>query len=266
MRWLALLLVTACVEPGSFVKAPLGDPATTSSTTATAGDSGSGTPSGAGDSGNVESDLCPPEMAEIEGPSGPFCIDRYEAALEGWSPYEVPSADAVAVSGPGYLPQGYISADVAAEACANAGKRLCGREEWEITCQGQPPTTYPYGDTYRAGACNEGRPGHPVVDLFGDATDWSMDQMNDPRINQQADTVDPSGANLDCVTESGVFDLHGNLHEWIDDPNGTFKGGFYVDAVLNGPGCGYTTTAHGTSYHDYSTGFRCCADAGFAAP
>jgi hypothetical protein len=52
----------------------------------------------------------------------------------------------------------------------------------------------------------------------------------------------------------------GNLHEWIADPRGTFKGAFYVDTVINGDGCRYTTTAHNNQYWDYSTGFRCCAD------
>ena len=54
--------------------------------------------------------------------------------------------------------------------------------------------------------------------------------------------------------------MHGNLHEWVADVDGTFRGGFYADAVLNGTGCLYRTTAHAASYHDYSTGFRCCAD------
>ena len=58
-----------------------------------------------------------------------------------------------------------------------------------------------------------------------------------------------------------MFDLHGNLHEWVDDPDGTFRGGFYADASINGDGCLYVTTRHDFSYHDYSTGFRCCADA-----
>jgi hypothetical protein len=53
----------------------------------------------------------------------------------------------------------------------------------------------------------------------------------------------------------------GNLHEWTSDPEGTFRGGFYVDTVINGPGCLYRTTAHDRAHWDYSTGFRCCADA-----
>ena len=45
------------------------------------------------------------------------------------------------------------------------------------------------------------------------------------------------------------------------DPAGTFRGGFFVDTQLNGNGCLYVTTVHDTTYADYSTGFRCCADA-----
>ena len=55
--------------------------------------------------------------------------------------------------------------------------------------------------------------------------------------------------------------MMGNVHEWTADPAGTFRGGYYVDTVENGNGCLYATTAHDTSYSDYSTGFRCCADA-----
>ena len=43
--------------------------------------------------------------------------------------------------------------------------------------------------------------------------------------------------------------------------HGRFRGGWYGDAENNGPGCTYVTSAHEPTYHDYSTGFRCCADA-----
>jgi hypothetical protein len=198
---------------------------------------------------------CPPGMANL----GAFCIDRWEAHLVAHSPYEVPDEDGIADAAEGVMPQGYISGDVAAAACDNAGKRLCTVEEWMYACEGEEARTYPYGDAYDPDACNDTRSSHPVVDYWGDDPDmWDSEHMNDPGINQQPDTVDPAGANPDCVTPDGVYDLHGNLHEWVSDPDGTFKGGFYVDAVINGAGCSYTTTAHGFTYHDYSTGFRCC--------
>ncbi len=198
---------------------------------------------------------CPAYMAEIED----FCIDRYEAWLDGQSPFHVPAAG-VAVTGPGQIPQGYISGDVAADACDAAGKRLCTVDEWLRACQGPDVTLYPYGDDYDLYACNDTRGQHPIVELFGPNPDWSPTEMNDPRVNQLPDSLAAGGDFPDCVSADGVFDMHGNLHEWIEDAAGTFKGGFYVDAVINGPGCTYTTTAHTMDYHDYSTGFRCCQD------
>ena len=53
----------------------------------------------------------------------------------------------------------------------------------------------------------------------------------------------------------------GNVHEWTAAASGTFRGGFYADTVVNGNGCLYRTTAHNDQHWDYSTGFRCCADA-----
>lgn len=194
--------------------------------------------------------------------AGDVCVDRWEAHLVDASPYEVPEGG-VATSAEGEVPQGYISGDVAALACEAAGKRLCSLDEWMRACGGPDGTTWPYGDTYDANACNDTYAGgHPVIDYFGTSSGiWDSEHMNDAGINQQPGTLDASGANPGCVTPEGIYDLHGNLHEWIADPDGTFKGGFYADAEINGEGCGYTTTAHSTDYHDYSTGFRCCRDA-----
>ncbi len=213
---------------------------------------------------------CPEGMVLVDQR---VCVDRFEAALEErqsdgtWLPadpwFVVDGRDVRAVPADGLVPQGYISGDEAADACAAAGKRLCTSDEWLAACQGPDGTTWPYGDAHVADACNDTYPGgHPVIDLFGHSDVWDMTHMNDPGINQQPDTVEPGGAHPDCVSAWGVYDLHGNLHEWVSDAAGVFRGGFYADAEINGPGCGYATTAHATSYHDYSTGFRCCADPG----
>ena len=58
--------------------------------------------------------------------------------------------------------------------------------------------------------------------------------------------------------ELEVHDMVGNLDEWVDDPEGTFVGGFYARARKDG--CAATVRSHGFDYADYSTGFRCCAD------
>ena len=85
--------------------------------------------------------------------------------------------------------------------------------------------------------------------------------MDHPMINQLENTLRKTGLRSGCTNDYGVFDMVGNLHEWTDEPSGTFRGGYYMDTRKNGEGCNYATTAHSKSYHDYSTGFRCCMEA-----
>ncbi|MEO8180679.1 MAG: SUMF1/EgtB/PvdO family nonheme iron enzyme [Deltaproteobacteria bacterium] len=232
---------------------------------------------------------CPDDMAEVPGESGIFCVDRYEAALvrrqaggksTPWpsnKPVDGSESEVIAVSRAAQKPQGYISGVQATLACQQAGKRLCLPSEWQAACRGPEHTRYPYGDTRRAGVCNDrfDKPTeHPVTRLFeltkkrGDhpAQMWTPSFMNDPRLHELPSTVTSTGAFSKCTNAYGVFDMVGNLHEWVADPKGTFMGGFFMDTRLNGEGCAYRTTAHDFGYHDYSTGFRCCADAGKPRP
>ncbi len=206
---------------------------------------------------------CPAGMRLVDT----FCVDRYEAFLVSYpdedpvSPYFNPGAlDVMAKSAAGAVPQGYITGVQAEEACLNAGKRLCSDDEWLRACQGPADWTYPYGDDLVLGQCNDHRDEHPVVEYFMTTDDWIWSELGNPCINQLHDSLAETGAFSDCETAEGLSDMMGNLHEWTNDPNGTFRGGFYVDTVVNGPGCLYATTAHDVNHWDYSTGFRCCAD------
>jgi hypothetical protein len=222
--------------------------------------------------------LCPPEMASIDDA---YCIDRYEASLveilpngdeRAWSPFEALDrqngafgrAPVVrAVSSQGVTPQAYISEVQAKLACARSGKRLCKAPEWKRACMGPAHSTYPYGHRNEPGRCNDhGR--SPMLALFnlGGGTKpsaWTP-HMNDPALNRLTGTVAPTGSHAGCTNDYGVYDMVGNVHEWVDDPDGTFLGGFYLDTHQLGDGCNYRTPGHDVYYHDYSTGFRCCAD------
>jgi sulfatase modifying factor 1 len=133
---------------------------------------------------------------------------------------------------------------------------------------GPRKTTFPYGSARVVGRCNDN--GRSAMRFFNAHLDnkpehrWMWGQsgnMIDPRLNQLAGTLTRTGERASCTNDYGVFDMVGNLHEWVDDPDGTFQGGYYLDTHLNGDGCNYRTTAHPISHADYSTGFRCCADA-----
>lgn len=226
---------------------------------------------------------CPQEMTLIVLSEGSYCIDRWEASLRvveatgqerPWPGNHRP--DPVehlvrAVSEPGRSPQGYISGEQAIWACERSRKRLCHVDEWVRACRGPDGTTYPYGNERQANVCNDRFKiidKHPVVRLYrqeagADADPrgmWGSRWMNDPRLHEYDHTVTKTGAMSGCTNGYGVYDMVGNLHEWVADPNGTFLGGFFLDTFQNGEGCEYRTVAHPVEYHDYSTGFRCCAD------
>ncbi len=215
--------------------------------------------------------MCPVEMANVDGR---FCVDRWEGALEEiaedgralpWPASTVLDAAKRyrAVSSAGIVPQAYISGLQAAEACRVAHKRLCDASEWRLACSGSQGTVYPYGTTYIENRCNDH--GRAPMYVFYPQVEksWALvtnTDMNDPRLDLLENTVAKTGEHTGCVNDWGLYDMVGNLHEWTADPSGTFQGGYYLDTRVNGEGCAYRTTAHDFDYHDYSTGFRCCAD------
>ena len=232
---------------------------------------------------------CPPEMALI----GKSCVDRWEAHLardEGGTLVDHPHFERlvsgvryVAKSEAGHYPQGYISRKESDAACKNAGKRLCSMGEWLRACQGKRWSQYPYGPRVQAGKCNSGKV-HLLSKMFGsNGQAWKYDEnFNSPALNQEPGFLAKAGEYEGCVSDFGVYDLVGNLHEWVSDSvdeemvtrlenepverrrqpwrdgNGVFMGGFFSTTNEHGGGCKFVTIAHEPTYHDYSTGFRCC--------
>ncbi len=236
---------------------------------------------------------CPPEMARI----GRFCIDRWEATLvvdtdagtsrphPHWQVPD-PALRFAARSAPGEFPQGLVSRPIAAAACERAGKRLCSLREWHRTCAGPTGLTYPYGPEGQRGACNTAK-AHLLGQLFGnDPRGWKYDEhFNSPELLRTPGFLAKTGEHTRCVSAEGVHDLVGNLHEWVADAvdhelpakidlsaeiarkipknygHGIFMGGFFSTTSEHGRGCLFLTPGHEPTYHDYSTGFRCCRDA-----
>jgi formylglycine-generating enzyme required for sulfatase activity len=243
---------------------------------------------------------CPPEMVLVQNSQrrpriAPFCIDRWEAHLvriadggkQGAHPHYLRPERGVhyeARSAAHVFPQAYITRPEAERACKAAGKRLCGLYEWRSACQGSTGNRYPWGNQLEAGRCNHQKD-HVLPRFFGnDPARWTSDVFNSPKMNQEPGFLAKSGAYERCATPTGIHDLVGNLHEWVSDTvnarfvemlahepvnrddqpwsrgNGVFLGGFYSTRAQHGPGCWFTTIAHEPRYHDYSIGFRCCAD------
>jgi hypothetical protein len=121
--------------------------------------------------------------------------------------------------GQGKTPQHGVTLAQARATCHARGARLCSVEEWMGACGGR----FPYGETYQAGRCNTG--GAQLV---------------------------AAGVRRGCASRSGVFDLSGNVSEWVED--GVAMGG---DARQEQ---GLTACSSSSDRGGELTGFRCCAD------
>jgi formylglycine-generating enzyme len=164
-----------------------------------------------------------------------------------------------AVSIRGVYPQGYVSGRVAGEACARAKKRLCTHDEWAFACRGERQTKYPYDNEYQPGICNVFRSSHPAQRLHDNASAGH----SDPRLGlvkgEDGPLLRTTGSTKECVSRWGkdsIYDMVGNEDEWIDDPDGTFVGGFFSRSTKEG--CDSIVTVHPITHWDYSIGLRCC--------
>jgi formylglycine-generating enzyme required for sulfatase activity len=161
------------------------------------------------------------------------------------------------------VPQGYLSYFMAKRACENAGKRLCSEREWSLACRGQAGTRFPYGRSFDRPACNVSHGLHPAHVLHG----VSSIGHTDPRLNLvyldgERPLLASTGSSEVCASRWGqdrIYDMVGNVDEWVEARVPTFRGGFYARGTSKG--CDAQVTNHAASYYDYSIGARCCRDA-----
>jgi formylglycine-generating enzyme required for sulfatase activity len=173
----------------------------------------------------------------------------------------------LAVSRHGARPNGYLTGLVAESACTAAGKRLCTLDEFVMACRGEDDTLFPYGDSYQDGVCNVFREDHPAALLHGNASVGHLDPRLNRVLSRGKALFQLTGQSPQCRSRWGsdaVYDMVGNVDEWIDEGNGAFAGGFYGRSTR--AGCEALITAHPKSYLDYSTGVRCCKGAETSGP
>jgi formylglycine-generating enzyme required for sulfatase activity len=124
-------------------------------------------------------------------------------------------------------------------ACAGADLRLCSPTEWQAICTGATNDAFPYGVTYENTHCNG----------------------LDAGVGAPANT----GTFPACTAEypgGAVFDLSGNLKEWVDDGATSgyhqVRGGSYLSTEL-GLSCAFDFALSAANVTAPTVGFRCCA-------
>jgi len=151
----------------------------------------------------------------------PFCMDVFEYPNVRYA-----------------IPRVRVSYLEAKELCLKEGKRLCTEEEWELACSGTAGQLYTYGAERQAWRCNTD--GVAV----GDCRD-----------------IAPAGSHAGCYNRYGVYDLNGNVSEWVEqdcDGCGVVRGGTAWEAEY-GQSCFSRHTHPDDENHYCDDGLRCCA-------
>jgi formylglycine-generating enzyme required for sulfatase activity len=161
----------------------------------------------------------------------------------------------------GALPVVMLRFVEAEAACASAGKRLCTELEWETACEGPETLPWPYGYRYDPAACNSAKPYRPVGERRLASDDAAVREAETKKLWQG----EPSGAFPACQSAYGVYDLTGNVEEWVTSSRpewpyrSSLKGGYWSKPWS---GCRGTNEAHGPLFRFYEIGFRCCREPG----
>jgi formylglycine-generating enzyme required for sulfatase activity len=137
----------------------------------------------------------------------------------------------------GFIPKGNLNLYEARDGCTSMGKRLCTPGEWEIACRGPELWDWPYGESY-----------------------------DNDRCNTHKNYVTPSGTFAGCVSAYGVYDMSGNLAEWVEGDDKS------NELLIRGGDFGFNST-YGRcriagqhwkvdpALKDLKVGFRCCKNA-----
>jgi len=200
---------------------------------------------------------CPEGTVSIDNR---FCMDRYEAARADADSVFPGSHDTLGPVKKGVLPWENVDYSTAKAACESKGKRLCNASEWSLACGGPNNTAYCYGEEYVAGTCNS-------IDAYCDSVYNGCFYDCDYCYPFHAA---PTGSFPVCVSFWGVYDLCGNLWEWVDSSysyTGTdsfpvapyLRGGAYNCSYPGAPEYMLSCDYDGGAYRPAS-GFRCCHD------
>lgn len=165
-----------------------------------------------------------------------FYIDRYEVTNRQYAecvqagrcalprlPRSVNFANYYASSEYGNYPVIWVTWNDAVDYCSFRGKRLLTEAEWEKAARGTQGNLYPWGN------------------------DAPTNQAN---FNYAAQDVAPVGAYASDVSSFGVYDMAGNVREWVSD---WYQWDYYATAPQSnptGPGVGVTKVLRGGSWND----------------
>ena len=179
-------------------------------------------------------DVAPPEqppapVEEVPEEAAASPVATPSGCVEGFLPVEGAFCmQSHEFPGVGQKPRTRVTYAQAESICAEQGARMCSADEFKQACGNK----FPYGKRFRRKRCN-------VAGEFF-----------------EGGRIFKSGTKQKCVSPSGIFDLSGNVAEWIED-------GRTVGGSVKQEGREVSCTRskkRKAKYKSSMVGFRCCTD------
>lgn len=140
--------------------------------------------------------------------------------------------------------------------CESKSKRICSEFEWETACESGEELPWFYGWSADRTICNGTN--------RGSNSDVAKLASNGASAKTEADRLwqgTPSGAVTTCQTRDGIYDLLGNVEEWVSSSRkrkfaGALMGGFWAKPWT---GCRGTNDAHEPNFGSTKSVFAVAA-------
>lgn len=137
-----------------------------------------------------------------------------------------------------------VSHPGAEQVCAFVGGRLCAEQEWLSACRGTEGRAFPYGQTFDLAACNV--------------------QSETVKVAGPTRGTAPVGSQAGCEGGlAGLFDMAGNVSEWVSDCKGAyckFRGAGHLsnDPIERFAACQGACSGNQKTLQSSVVGVRCC--------
>lgn len=192
----------------------------------------------------------------IQHPSRPFSISATEVtvaqfrACVGAGACDAATASALCnygTTGRDDHPVNCVAYHGAEQYCAHVGGRICTEEEWLDACRGTDGRAFPYGGTFDLTKCN-------------------VQSLTTPSAAGRERATAAVGSYPGCEGGlSGLFDMAGNVAEWVNschDDYCKFRGAGYLsnDPIETFAACSGVCSGNDKSFQSGVVGIRCCKD------
>jgi len=175
-------------------------------------------------------------------------VAQFRACVEAGACAAATTSTACNYGKPGHdlHPVNCVTYHGAEQYCAYVGGRVCTEEEWLAACKGSQGRAFPYGDIFDLRACNV--------------------QSQTLTVEGQERATAPVGSFTQCEGGlPGLFDMAGNVAEWVNRCNASycrFRGAGYLsnDPVDAFAGCARLCSGNNQDFQSGVVGIRCCRD------